>query len=85
MMKKVLYYFLLALTVTAALVLLGAAVGFAVLRPYHNYYFAPRTLPDMSFPDHLFSAAFLILAAFVCFAGSLLIRLLQYDDQKEGS
>lgn len=72
-MKKKKFDLLLALTVIAALALLGAAVWFAVLRPNSNWHIEPGViaLPDWRPPDCLISAFFLLSAAIACFAGGL--------------
>ena len=82
-MKKFLYYFLLTITVLAATALIGTAFWFAVIRPDSNYHLDPGQLPSMGFPDLFLSGTFLLFAAPVCFVGSFLIRLLNYDDQKK--
>lgn len=81
-MKKSLYYFFLTVTVLAVVVLLGIAIGIAVFRPSANYV-SPDGLPSFILPDCFVSALYLAIAALVCFVGSLLIQVLNYDDQNE--
>lgn len=83
-MKKKKLDLLLAVTVIAALALLGAAVWFAVLRPNSNWHIEPGViaLPDWRPPDCLISAFFLLSAAIACFAGGLHYN--GYSGQEEG-
>lgn len=71
MMKKRRFNPVLALTVVAAAVLLGAAVWYAVLRPQSNWHPVGIHLPDHRPPDCWVSAFFLFLTAHVCFTGGV--------------
>lgn len=82
-MKKYVYYAVLTATVGAALALLGVAAGYAIIQPDANYHYVLGSLPENGIPDCLASSVCLLLAALVCFAGSLLMGFLNYDGQEK--